>query len=284
MILSCLRLRGSRHHAAHRLLPCLSVALAFALAAVFAPAASAVTSTATAVSGESRPARVLVIGATGRTGREIVSAAQTRGLQVRVLVRDLSSAQARFANTVEYVVGDVRKPQDMGEWMKDVDYVISALGSNVRREPENTPQRIDYAATRDLAAAAAAAKIKHFVLVSSMGVTHDDHMLNRMLDNILKWKLQGEDALRDSGVPYTVVRPGGLRDGPRSGLIRVKQGDDPADQGQISRADVAYVCLEILGRPEALGKRFEIVAEEWSSRLSTLKMDPQPTSRASANE
>lgn len=282
MIMSRSRPLGFRRHAARTSMLCLSIGLA--LVAMLAPEASAATSNATPASGETQPARVLIIGATGRTGREIVSEARARGLKVRVLVRDLPSARARFGDSVDYVVGDVRNSQDMGEWMRDVDYVISALGSNVRREPENTPQRIDYAATRDLAAAAAAAEVKHFVLVSSMGVTHDDHMLNRMLDNILKWKLRGEDALRDSGVPYTVVRPGGLRDGPRSGLIRVKQGDDPADQGQISRADVAYVCLEILGRPEAMGKRFEIVTEDWSSRLSTLNRDPQPTPRAPANE
>lgn len=231
---------------------------------------------AMAMSGPSAataPLRVLVIGATGGTGREVVREAQQRGLQVRVLVRDPAAARARFGTTVEYLVGDVREPAEMNEWMKDVDYVISALGSNVRRDPANTPERIDYAATRDLAIAAAAAGVKHFVLVSSMGVTHEEHMLNRMLDNILKWKLRGEDALRDSGVPYTVVRPGGLRDGPATGLIRVSQGDDPARLGQITRADVARVCLDVLGQASAYGKRFEIVAEDWPTTLATLLVD-----------
>ncbi len=238
----------------------------FACSALFAAAESA-------SAPSTQAARLLVIGATGGTGREVVRETRQRGLQVRVLVRDLESARARFGDGIEYVVGDVREPELMSEWMRDVDYVISALGSNVRRDSQNTPQRIDFAATRDLANAAAAAGVKHFVLVSSMGVTHEDHMLNRMLDNILKWKLRGEDALRDSGVPYTIVRPGGLRDGPRAGLIRVLQGDDPASQGHISRADVAYVCLEILGQQPAFGKRFEIVAEDWSARLATLATD-----------
>jgi uncharacterized protein YbjT (DUF2867 family) len=88
-------------------------------------------------------------------------------------------------------------------------------------------------------------------------VTQEDHILNKMFDNVLDWKFRGEEALRASGVPYTIVRPGGLTDEPggrRSVVFR--QGDEGA--GTIPRADVARVCVAALGSVAALNKTFEI--------------------------
>jgi uncharacterized protein YbjT (DUF2867 family) len=210
---------------------------------------------------------VLVVGATGGTGREVVSQALARGLKVRVLVRDEAKARARLGDGVEYVTGDVRTGAGIAAAVQGVDYVVSALGSNVRNDPENTPERVDYGGVKALAEAAAAARVKHFVLVSSMGATHLDHPLNKMFGNILVWKLKGEDALRASGVPYTVVRPGGLRDAPGGATgLKAFQGDDLRNQGSIPRADVATVCLAALGNAAARGKTFELVADTVTTR------------------
>jgi uncharacterized protein YbjT (DUF2867 family) len=100
-----------------------------------------------------------------------------------------------------------------------------------------------------------------------MGATHLDHPLNKMFGNILVWKLKGEDALRASGVPYTVVRPGGLRDAPGGATgLKAFQGDDLRNQGSIPRADVATVCLAALGNAAARGKTFELVADTVTTR------------------
>jgi uncharacterized protein YbjT (DUF2867 family) len=205
---------------------------------------------------------VLVIGATGGTGREVVRQAQTRGYVVRAFVRDESKARA-----VQYFVGDVRTGDGIEAAVKGADYVVSALGSNVRNDPQNTPERVDYQGVRLLAEASAKAAIKQFVLVSSMGVTHPDHQLNKMFGNILVWKLKGEDALRASGVPYTVVRPGGLLNTPGGEAgVKVFQGDDLRNQGSVPRADVATVALAALGNPSAQGKTFELVSDKSVAR------------------
>jgi uncharacterized protein YbjT (DUF2867 family) len=112
-----------------------------------------------------------------------------------------------------------------------------------------------------------------------MGVTDPDHMLNRILDNLLQWKLRGEDAVRASGVPYTIVRPGGLRDGPagQEGLT-IMQGD-PKVMGQVARADVAAVLVRALGRKDARGRTFEVIgnpggsAPDWDRLFAGLKPD-----------
>lgn len=226
-------------------------AMSLAPAALAAPAAKPATAQT-----------LLVVGATGGTGREVVSQALARGMKVRALVRDEAKARERLGDSVEYVTGDVRTGVGVAAAVKGVDYVVSALGSNVRNDPQNTPERVDYGGVKALAEAAAAARVKHFVLVSSMGATHVDHPLNKMFGNILVWKFKGEEALRASGVPYTVVRPGGLRDAPGGAAgVKAFQGDDLRNQGSIPRADVATVCLAALGNAAARGKTFELVGD-----------------------
>jgi len=223
---------------------------------------------------------VLVAGATGGTGQEAVREALARGFTVRVLVRNEEAARPLLGEKVQYAVGNVRDPASLAKAVKGATYVISALGSNSQRDPENKPEFIDYGGTRNLVEASKAAGVKQFVLVSSMGATHADHPLNKMFDNILVWKLKGEDALRASGVPYTVVRPGGLRNSPGGQTaLTALQGDDPKVNGQISRADVAAICVAALGNKAAQGKTFEVIAgdgpppSDWTAFFAALRAD-----------
>lgn len=222
---------------------------------------------------------VLVAGATGGTGKEVVTQAVAKGYSVRVLVRNEARAREVFGDSVQYVVGDVRDTAALDRAVAGATYVVSALGSNTRNDPTNKPEFIDYGAIKALAEAARQHGIKQFVLVSSMGVTDKDNQLNKMFDNILIWKLKGEDALRASGVPYTVVRPGGLRDTPGGqGGIKALQGD-PKVRGEIARADVATVCVNALGREAAVGKTFEIIGDpattavDWNTFYASLSAD-----------
>lgn len=230
-------------------------------------------------SATSSDQRVLVVGATGGTGKEVVAQAVARGFSVRVLVRSESRAREVFGDSVQYVVGDVRDAATIDSAVAGATYVVSALGSNTQNDPANKPEFIDYGAIKALAEAARTSGVKQFVLVSSMGVTDKDHQLNKMFDNILTWKLKGEDALRASGVPYTVVRPGGLRDTPGGrGGIKTLQGD-PKVRGEIPRADVATVCVNALGRTDAVGKTFEIIGDpatttvDWDTFYASLTTD-----------
>lgn len=223
---------------------------------------------------------VLVVGATGRTGREVVARSLEAGYRVRALVRDEARARASLGDKVSLVMGDVRSGEGISAAVQGVDFIISALGSNVRNDASNTPELVDYGGIRRLAEAAAASNVRHLVLVSSMGATHQDHPLNKAYSNILTWKLKGENALRKSGVPYTVIRPGGLTDA-RGGefLPLMMQGDDLSRQGRIARADVAVIAVAALNRPEAMQKTFEVIASQaagapnWSALFGELKVD-----------
>jgi uncharacterized protein YbjT (DUF2867 family) len=104
---------------------------------------------------------------------------------------------------------------------------------------------------------------ERFVLVSQIYVTRSGHPVNQY-GRLLDWRLRGEDAVRASGVPYTVVRPSWLTGSPGGGRVRLEQGD--RGDGQISRADAAAACVHALTEPAAAGKTFELYNEPGPAR------------------
>jgi uncharacterized protein YbjT (DUF2867 family) len=227
--------------------------------------------------GDGQKPLVLVAGATGRTGKEVVKQLLARNYRVRGLVRDQAKAAEIFGSSVQYAVGDVREAATLPAAMKDVTYVISAIGST-RDDPANSAEQVDYGGVKNLADAAKAAGIRHFVLVSAMGVTRPEEVVpegrpSRGRPGTSRWKLKGEDHLRASGLTYTVVRPGGLGDKPGGQQgITVEQGDKPIEGDprarMIQRANLATVLANAMGNPDAYNKTFEVTGD-----LSTQSVD-----------
>ncbi len=225
------------------------------------------------------PDTVLVVGATGQTGRLLVRDLAAAGYTVRAFSRSETKARELLGDEVEIAVGDVKSEESVRAAMLGVDRVVSAVGAGGATGPDS-PEQVDYLGVEKLAVAAAAANVKHFVLISSMGATHEDHPLNRMFGNVLIWKAKGEQALRDSGVPYTIVRPAGLLNEPGGqGRVVVVQGDPREAGGTLARADVSTVCVQALAHESSRGKTFEIWREdgearsEWGSTFASLSAD-----------
>lgn len=200
---------------------------------------------------------VLVAGATGRTGGHVVSELLASGYRVRAFVRDADAAREKLGTDIDYAVGDVRQRETIDAALDGTTAIISVIGAG-REDPRNGPEFVDYGGTKNLVEAAADAGLDHFVMVSSAGVTHEDHVLNKMFNNVLIWKFKGEEAVRNSGVTYTIIRPGGLNDkAGRENEVVFEQGDNAA--GMIPRADLARVCVAALVYPEARNRTFELV-------------------------
>lgn len=224
---------------------------------------------------------VLVAGATGRTGKPAVEQLVARGYKVRAMVRDATKAKDGFPKGVTVVVADVRDPASLKRAMRGVKYVISTIGAGggPKPEPGGGPEEIDNLGVANLAVAAKNARVKHLVLVSSAAVTKFADYPVPFMRPILAAKFKGENALRASGVPYTIVRPGGLIDEPGGKLaVHLMQGDKEA--GRIPRADVATICVEALGRKSAMGKTFEATSgkdpapNNWDKDFAQLAADP----------
>lgn len=208
--------------------------------------------------------RVLVAGATGQTGKRVVEqllaqAGTAEDISVRALVRDREKAAAQLPSTVEITVGDVMDPASLRAALTDCQMIISATGAAPSFDPTG-PYKVDYEGNKNLVEAAKAANVEQLVMVSSLCVSKLFHPLN-LFWGILYWKKQAEDYLKQSGVAYTIVRPGGLKDEDNTQPI-VMSSADTLFEGSIPRQKVAQVCIEALSQPAAKNKVVEIVTSE----------------------
>lgn len=203
--------------------------------------------------------KAFVAGATGETGRRVIQQLVERGIPVRALVRDREKARSvNLPDSVELVVGDVLRADTLAEAIGDCTVVICATGARPSLDPTQ-PYLVDYEGTKNLVNAAKAKGIEQFILVSSLCTSKLLHPLN-LFWGILLWKKWAEDYLQRSGLTYTIVRPGGLKNDDNSNAI-VMAGADQLFEGSIPRSKVAQVCLEALSETSAKNKIVEIVAK-----------------------
>jgi uncharacterized protein YbjT (DUF2867 family) len=200
-------------------------------------------------------APVLVVGATGRTGRLIVGRLLERGVSVRALVRDAAKGDEVLRSEVPQFVADVRRVETLMEPMAGVSAVIIATCSSAERD--NNAEMVDYFGTRNLIEQAAAADVELVVFISTIYASRSEHYQD-VEPTSLGWKARAEEVIRGSGIPYCIIRSGWLTDGGGGEPLAVSQGDTA--EGHISRADLANVCTQLLFVPEARGKTFEVVA------------------------
>lgn len=243
---------------------------------------------------------ILVAGATGGVGQLVVSKLLEKDLSVRILTRDAAKAEKMFNNKVEIVVGDIREPNTLPAAMLNINSIISCTGTtafpsarwefdpplniielaialldpkSIAAKAKNTPFKVDSQAIKNLVVAVPK-NLKRFVFVSSCGILRKNQFPFNILNSfgVLDAKQEGESAIINSGIPYTIIRPGRLIDGPftsydlntllkattdgKLGVVLAK-GDQLL--GDASRIDVAAACVESLFYPSAAGQIFGLV-------------------------
>ncbi|QUY43432.1 SDR family oxidoreductase [Acaryochloris sp. 'Moss Beach'] len=201
--------------------------------------------------------KAFVAGATGQTGRRIVSQLVERGIPVRALVRDIDRAKELLPEAAELVVGDVLDASSLEGAIADCNVLLCATGAAPGFNPF-APLQIDYLGTKNLVDVAKAKKLEHFVLVSSLCTSKLLHPLN-LFFLVLVWKKQAEQYIQNSGLTYTIVRPGGLKNEDNDNSV-VMSAPDTLFEGSIPRTKVAEVCIEALAASSSHNKIVEIVA------------------------
>ena len=202
--------------------------------------------------------KAVVAGATGETGSRIVRELVARNIPVRALVRDIDRAKTILPESAELIQADVLKSETLTSSLKECTVLLCATGARPSFDPTG-PYKVDYEGTKNLVNAAKAEGIEHFVLVSSMCVSQFFHPLN-LFWLILYWKKQAEEYIHKSGLTYTIVRPGGLKNEDNSDSI-VMEKADTLFEGSIPRQKVAQVCVEALSNSEARDKIVEVIAK-----------------------
>ena len=223
---------------------------------------------------------ILVAGATGRTGKRVVEELLSKGYRVRGLARNVAQAKAQLP-AVNRVAADLQNPGSLGAVAEGVHAIIFAVGANTSRDPSNIPEKVEYGGIVALVDRGKAAGVRNFVMMSSGGVGRADSTATAGFGGLLRWKQDAERYLRQSGLAYTIVRPGSLRDeeGGTYGIV-VTQGDpEYVNLPTIARGDVAKVLVHCLFNAEANGKTFEIInapthaPDDWKPTLAKLKAD-----------
>lgn len=201
--------------------------------------------------------KALVAGATGETGRRIVTELIKANIPVRALVRNLEQARTILPPEAELVLGNVLKPDSIRDAIGDCTVLLSATGARPSLDPTG-PFQVDYQGTKNLIDVAKEKNIEHFVMVSSLCVSRFFHPLN-LFWLVLFWKKQAEAELEKSGLTYTIVRPGGLKNEDSPDAVVMSKADS-LFEGSIPRTKVAQVSVAALSQPEAKNKIVEIVA------------------------
>ncbi|MFG2823116.1 SDR family oxidoreductase [Kitasatospora sp. NPDC048365] len=216
---------------------------------------------------------VAVVGGAGRIGRLVVAGLLERGEEVRVLSRRPRGAQAG----AEPHQADVRDRQSLSLPLAGLSAVVISVEPGTANSGPDSPEATMYRGVLNvLDAATAGGEKPHIVLVSQIYVTRKNHPINRT-GRMLDMRLAGEDAIRRSGLPYTVVRPSWLTGGSGGTGVRLEQGD--TGDGEITRQDVADAVVQSLYSPAARSLTFEMyntsggVRADWDDLFSTLTPD-----------
>ena len=204
----------------------------------------------------------------------VVKRLQHHHIDFHLFVRSGEKALQLFGPEVidKLTIGSIEHPEEIKAAIGHAEAVICAIGGNVTDPKAPPPSAIDRDGVKRLALIAKESGVKYFVLISSLGVTKPDHPLNKY-GQVLMMKLDGENEVRklfsEPGYSYTILRPGGLVDGPPLNHALIFDTGDKISTGVIDRSDVAEVAVISLFTPEANHLTFELI-QSVKARQSSL--------------
>ncbi|MGW6277003.1 NAD(P)-dependent oxidoreductase [Kribbella sp. NPDC055071] len=197
--------------------------------------------------------RIIVFGATGTTGREVVRQALEAGHQVTAFVRDAARLDLRHPR-LEVITGEVTDDQAaVTAAVKGQDAVVSALGTEQTVRGTRSPGLMARAIPV-IVEAMTSTGVDRLVFLSAFGVgdsLREAPLLLRImyrlfLGRVFADKAEGERLLRDSALDWTLIYPILLTNGPQTGVYRPDTHLTPRRPWRISRADVAEFMLDQL--------------------------------------
>jgi putative NADH-flavin reductase len=206
---------------------------------------------------DKRTMRILVIGATRGTGRQVMQQALAAGHTVTALARDPARVDVQHER-LSVVRGDVLDPATLAPAMAGQDAVISSIGVTSRG-----PTTLYSDGMRHIIQAMRATGVRRLVAVSAWPLSSDDGdtLPARLLLKPLIWALlrpvytdmaRMEDEIRQSGLDWTIVRPPRLTDKPPTGRYRTALNRSVRRGYLIARADLAGAILTLLDDPTAI--------------------------------
>ncbi|NLC22922.1 MAG: SDR family oxidoreductase [Oxalobacter sp.] len=197
---------------------------------------------------------LLLFGATRNTGLHIARLATQCGKQVAAMVRPRSDAAPLEMLDVHIIEGDAFLEEDCRRAVEIAcpRHVISLMGGkNAEGRRVCAEGNINV-----IRALAHSSRLERMVLVTSMGCGEQyegvSSNVKQFLGEALRAKTEAENLLKKSGLPWTIVRPGGLNNEPGTGDFCFLDAPDRRREGYLAREDVAQATLHLLEDPDWL--------------------------------
>jgi uncharacterized protein YbjT (DUF2867 family) len=193
---------------------------------------------------------IFLAGASRGVGREIAKGLTAQDFQVKALLRSEATTHELQALGIEVTIADAMNLEQVNSAMTKIpiDTVISTIGG----KPQEG-ERADYLGNKNLIDAAVKAGVRRFILVTSIGAGESAVALPpqalQTLGEVLKEKEKAEQHLIQSGLIYTIIRPGGLKSEPSTGNGILTE--DPKIAGTIHRGDVGQLVCRCVSSDRA---------------------------------
>lgn len=208
----------------------------------------------------------VVIGAGGPTGLACVKRLLWLGFRVVAVVRNPEKYATVFPQDERFSVvhGDVTDKDSLEPCLQGANGVIfTAAGKGFV-----SAQGVENKGVLNVAELAKKLKVEHVVLVTSALVTPKNRLhpvrilLNNMRWGLMDEKFKGEENLRASGIPYTIVRPGRLTDKEGTDCKLILGQGDASTPTTVSRFHVAAICCAAVTNKKARNRTFELFSQE----------------------
>ncbi len=197
---------------------------------------------------------MLVAGANGQVGQHIVRFLAEGGHEVRAMIRDEDQVPRLRELGGEPIVADLEG--EVGHTVEGCDAVIFSAGGGPGSGAEKK-ETVDKGGAVKLIEAAQEHGARRYVMVSAMGAA-DPASGSEAMQPYLYAKAQADQTLQESGLDYTIVRPGRLTD--EAGTGTVEAAPSLGKRGEIPREDTAHVIVATLERENTFGKIFEVLS------------------------
>jgi uncharacterized protein YbjT (DUF2867 family) len=203
---------------------------------------------------------ITIAGAHGQIARLLHPILLERGHTVRGIIRSPEQAKTLQKAGVEPVLCDLEKESLVPAVHPDSDAVIFAAGAGPG-SGEARKWSVDRDGALKLIEAARSHGIRRYLMISAMKL--DQPRGSQVFRTYLKAKAEADQSLRQSGLDYTIIKPGKLTDEAGRGTVRAGSG---LERGEIPRADVAATVAETLDLPSTIGKEFDLVGGDMPIR------------------
>lgn len=199
---------------------------------------------------------ITIVGAHGNIAMLLHPILIERGYQVRGIIRKEEQADELRRLGVEPVVCDIETMDDISDAVGRVDAVLFAAGAGAGSGAERK-WTVDRDGAIKLIVAARKNGITRYVMISAMKL--DEPRGSEVFQVYQKAKAEADEALRKSGLKYTILKPGRLTDDPGTGMVTLGRGLPP---GEIPRLDVASTLAHLLENPQTAGLTLDLVSGE----------------------